>query len=272
MDQWDRGVRRLGDVWGRRQLTETGLRATLVGWKALLVDQSAAVRGVVAPLLSPLPLVVLGVFLNRRRAVGALALLATFVVTPRLERAPVARGLFAAAIVVGVVGLLWLLRHRSPTGGGTVDGMVRGHGAPWAVVALATAAYAVVVAIWPTVWSGARAPLATTPLLSPPYLAPSIAAAVAAGLLWCWAWWLPRATMAVFTAGMTFLWVWLSAPELCTSASGARTTCGLTGAPSFFGSLWWGVVIVLYVSTWVAGLYDFGRERHRTLRAPSSTQ
>ncbi len=270
MDRWDRGVRRLGDIWGRRELTETGLRATLVGWKALLVDQGKAVRLIVAPLLAPLPLVFLGMFLNRRRAVAALAMLTTFVVSPRLERYNWGRWLFALSIVVGVGGLLWLLRHRSPGDGNYGADVVRGHGARWAWAAIAVAAYAVLVASRPSLWAGAQPPSADSRLVSAPYLVPAIAAAVAAGLLWCWAWWLPRLVMALFTAATALLWVWLAAPEPCARGTGVGSRCGLRGPAASFGSLWWGVLVVLYVSSWVAACHDFGRERHRSRRAAAA--
>ena len=205
-------------------------------------------------------------FLNRRRAVAAIAMLITFVVSPRIQGYTLGRWLFAIAMAAGVGGLLWLLRHRTPGGAKNLADMVRGHGARWSVVALAVAVYALVVAGWPSLWDGARPPGLDDRLLSAPYLVPAIAAAISAALLWCWAWWLPRLVMALFTAATTFLWVWLAAPDRCGPTPNTSTACAASGLEAFFGSLWWGVLVVLYVSSWVAAWHDFGRERHRSRR------
>ena len=245
LEQYDRAKLRLGDDWGSARLAAFGQRGAAVGWRS-------AFQGLALPLrflglaLAPLPGSLAGIYLARRRGLLVIAGFLAAVVVPRCHDHLLGRWLAAMLGVAVVLGGILLTRDGpSPRGAPPRSALQRLAG-PQPLVTLilvGTLALLVVEAIagWPA------SPTVDEPVSAATYVFPSVAMAFITWVSWYWAKVWARLLATAFVASTIYLWTALAA-----SGPDRRVTvCAhdISDAAGWFGSMWWGLALILYVTS-----------------------
>jgi patatin-related protein len=263
LDAWDATSRRVVDRWGDRRTTAMGMRAAFVGWKTLFARVTGPLglaRGLLAPVLAP----IVGFVLARRRSIVVAQVFLAGVVAPRTAGDRLGAAVLATVAVA--LAAATFLATRPPKIDPATRRCVRRSGRAvrsWdlrdatSIAALASTV-GLVALLAAIAWSwrpldDLLPPGAADRTELAPYLLPVTATLVATWLAWFWARWAWRAAMSLASAAVIGGWVWLGARPDGTS-SWSRLL-------SAFGSMWWGVIALLLVTSIVGYNIDVADSR-----------
>jgi hypothetical protein len=272
MGAWDGATRRLSEKWGEKRVTAVGMRAVLVGWRALFARVKwpiAGIRFFLAPLVAPIA----GFVLARRRTSAAIVIFILGCILPRAWDNGV--GLFLIAAMTVVFSAVWLLKTRDTKvqRDGTVKHEFDFFRDGWSRATIGFTLLVVIAAValiddhtrfhdWVPAMNRATDSLQH-------YALPVATIVLATLISWSWAKLPWRIAVAVIDALIIGGWTFLG-----TQTAWVKDTLGTGIGPfvAWFGSMWWGIIVMVLVTTALGYNIDVADlpARKVTARAPGA--